>query len=71
MLNSVLDKNQHQPLRAAASPRSEVHALHRAEWVLLLCSLQGAAGLALEEAVLQGAVLCVCSGGSCAAPCGT
>lgn len=48
---SVLDKNRHQPLRAAASPRCELHALRRAEQALLLRSLQGAEP---QEAVLQG-----------------
>lgn len=56
---SVLDKNRHQPLRAAASPRSELRALHRAERALLLRSLRGAPG----EAALQ-RERCVSAGGA-------
>lgn len=61
---SVLDKNPHQPLRAAASPRCEQP---RAEQALLLCSLRGAAGLASGGCAARG-VLCACRWGSFAAP---
>lgn len=64
---SGLDKNRRQPLRAAASPRSELRALHRAEPALLLCSRRGAAGRASGGCAATG-VLCVCRGGSCTAP---